>query len=69
MVIDNLFPVSTALDSARQRSNSTKVFGVSGEPFKMGMGFLSLPASTALYVLASQLNGAPLPGHWPHGSS
>ena len=31
-------------------------FGVSGVPFKMGILFLSLPTSTALYVLSSQLN-------------
>jgi len=33
-----------------------KAFGVSGVPFKMGILFLSLPTSTALYVLSSQLN-------------
>lgn len=33
-----------------------KAFGVSGEPFKLGMLFLCLPTSTALYVLSSQLN-------------
>jgi hypothetical protein len=33
-----------------------KVFGVSGESFKMGLLFLCLPTSTALYVLSSQLN-------------
>lgn len=31
-------------------------FGVSGEPLRMGILFLSLPTSTALYVLSSQLN-------------
>lgn len=33
-----------------------QAFGVSGEAFKMGILFLSLPTSTALYVLSSQLN-------------
>jgi predicted permease len=33
-----------------------KVFSVSGESFKIGMMFLCLPTSTALYVLSSQLN-------------
>jgi hypothetical protein len=33
-----------------------KAFGVGGEPFKMGLLFLCLPTSTALYVLSSQLN-------------
>jgi hypothetical protein len=33
-----------------------KAFGVSGVSFKMGILFLSLPTSTALYVLSSQLN-------------
>jgi hypothetical protein len=32
------------------------VLGVSGESFKMGLLFLCLPTSTALYVLSSQLN-------------
>ena len=31
-------------------------FGVTGLPFKIGMVFLCLPTSTALYVLSSQLN-------------
>ncbi len=30
--------------------------GIDGIPFKVGMIFLSLPASTAIYVLSSQLN-------------
>jgi len=33
-----------------------KAFGVPPAPFKMGILFLSLPTSTALYVLSSQLN-------------
>jgi len=33
-----------------------KAFGVAGESFKLGMLFLCLPTSTALYVLSSQLN-------------
>lgn len=33
-----------------------KAFGVAGESFKMGLLFLCLPTSTALYVLSSQLN-------------
>jgi predicted permease len=32
------------------------LFQVSGLPFKVGMIFFTLPASTALYVLSSQLN-------------
>ena len=33
-----------------------KAFNVSGIPFKVGMIFFTLPASTAIYVLSSQLN-------------
>ena len=33
-----------------------KIFGVSGLPFKVGMIFFTLPTSTAIYVLSSQLN-------------
>ena len=33
-----------------------RAFGVSGDSFKMGLLFLCLPTSTALYVLSSQLN-------------
>jgi len=33
-----------------------KGFGVTGVPFKTGMIFFALPASTAIYVLSSQLN-------------
>lgn len=33
-----------------------KIFGISGLAFKVGMIFFSLPTSTALYVLSSQLN-------------
>jgi predicted permease len=33
-----------------------KAFAVPAAPFKMGILFLSLPTSTALYVLSSQLN-------------
>ncbi len=32
------------------------LFGVDGLPFKVGMIFLALPASTAMYVLSSQMN-------------
>lgn len=32
------------------------LFGVSGLPFKVGLIFFALPASTAIYVLSSQLN-------------
>lgn len=32
------------------------LFGVSGIPLKVGLIFLSLPASTAIYVLSSQMN-------------
>ncbi len=32
------------------------LFDVSGLPFKVGMIFLALPASTAIYVLSSQMN-------------
>lgn len=32
------------------------LFEVSGLPFKVGMIFLALPASTAIYVLSSQMN-------------
>jgi predicted permease len=32
------------------------LFDVSGIPFKVGLIFLSLPASTAIYVLSSQMN-------------
>ena len=32
------------------------LFGVTGIPFKVGLIFLSLPASTAIYVLSSQMN-------------
>ena len=32
------------------------LFGVTGIPFKVGMIFLTLPASTAIYVLSSQMN-------------
>lgn len=32
------------------------LFKVTGIPFKVGMIFLSLPASTAIYVLSSQMN-------------
>jgi len=34
-------------------------FGVSGVPFRVGMIFFALPASTAIYVLSSQLNSDP----------
>ncbi len=33
-----------------------KLFHVSGVPFRVGMIFFALPASTAIYVLSSQLN-------------
>lgn len=33
-----------------------KVFNVTGVPFKAGMIFFALPASTAIFVLSSQLN-------------
>lgn len=33
-----------------------RLFNVTGLPFKTGMIFFSLPASTAIYVLSSQLN-------------
>lgn len=33
-----------------------KAFNVTGVPFKTGMIFFALPASTAIYVLSSQLN-------------
>lgn len=32
------------------------LFNVTGVPFKVGMIFLTLPASTAIYVLSSQMN-------------
>ena len=32
------------------------LFDVTGIPFKVGMIFLTLPASTAIYVLSSQMN-------------
>ncbi len=32
------------------------LFAVTGVPFKVGMIFLTLPASTAIYVLSSQMN-------------
>lgn len=32
------------------------LFGVAGLPFKVGMIFFALPASTAIYVLSSQMN-------------
>jgi len=32
------------------------LFGVTGIPFKVGMLFLTLPTSTAIYVLSSQMN-------------
>ena len=32
------------------------LFEVTGLPFKVGMIFLALPASTAIYVLSSQMN-------------
>ncbi|MFT5699526.1 MAG: putative permease [Desulforhopalus sp.] len=32
------------------------LFGVTGVPFKVGLIFLALPASTAIYVLSSQLH-------------
>jgi hypothetical protein len=32
------------------------LFDVTGVPFKTGMIFLALPASTAIYVLSSQMN-------------
>ena len=34
-------------------------FGVTGMPFRVGMIFFGLPASTAIYVLSSQLNSDP----------
>ena len=33
-------------------------FGVSGTPFKVGMVFFTLPTSTSIYVLSSQLNSS-----------
>ncbi len=33
-----------------------KIFSITGIPFKAGMIFFSLPTSTAIYVLSSQLN-------------
>jgi predicted permease len=33
-----------------------KAFAIAGLPFRIGMVFLALPTSTALYVLSSQLN-------------
>ncbi len=32
------------------------LFNVTGLPYKVGMIFLALPASTAIYVLSSQMN-------------
>lgn len=32
------------------------LFGVDGLPFRVGMIFFAMPASTAIYVLSSQLN-------------
>jgi predicted permease len=37
---------------------SLNYYGVSGIPFKVGMVFFSLPTSTVIYVLSSQLNSS-----------
>jgi len=38
---------------------SLSIFGVSGIPFAVGMIFFSLPTSTAIYVLSTQMNSDP----------
>ncbi len=38
---------------------SLRIFDVTGVPFAVGMIFFSLPTSTAIYVLSSQLNSDP----------
>lgn len=60
--IRNHFPVSFLAACAKLvifplvGYSSLQVFGVNGTPFMVGMIFFTLPTSTAIYVLSSQMN-------------